>query len=131
MAVKVLKTCGDRVLIRRDLPPKQVGSILLAEETVNKERLATAVGTVLEIGDLCWKTAEMRDVQRRTAEGTLVTERAGTPWCKVGDKILYQRYSGMRIPDPNSQDGYVPDLVFVLDRDILCVLEQDEEEVSA
>jgi co-chaperonin GroES (HSP10) len=130
MAVKIRKTLGDRVLIKRDLPPEKLGSIILADETRKNERIGTAVGTVVEIGPLCWKSAEMRDVQRKLCDGSVVTERAGEPWCKVGDKVLYQRYAGMRVPDPTAQDGYVPDLVFVLDRDLICILEKDEEEVN-
>lgn len=128
MAVTVRKVLGDRVLIKRDLPPKKVGMIELAQETVQKERIGTAVGTVMEIGPLCWKSAEMRDVQVTKPDGSVVTERQGEPWCKVGDKVLYQRYSGMRIPDPMAPDGYVEDLIFILYSDLVCTLEDTNAE---
>lgn len=125
MTVRVKRVLGDRVLVKKVTPPKKIGNIALPDETINKERLTTAVGTVVEVGSLCWKNAEMRDVQHKQADGSLVTERAGAPWCAVGDRVLYQQYAGMRLPDPTAQDRYHPDLVFVLDRDLIAVLEPE------
>lgn len=128
MAIKVKKALGDRVLIRRELPPKKIGVIELPDESIKNERIMTSKGRVIAVGPLCWKKEGMVDVQVTRPDGTVVTERAGEPWCEVGDRVLYQRYSGARIPDANTQDGYVEDLVFVLDKDIICTLEEDEEE---
>lgn len=125
--LKVKRVVGDRILIRRDLPPKQLGSIYLPDQTVGNERIMTCKGTVVDIGPLAFKDAEMVDVQTTKPDGSVVTERVGQPWCEVGDYVLYQRYSGVRIPDPQAEDGYMPDLVFIKYNDLVCVLEKAEE----
>lgn len=123
---RVRKILGDRILIKRDVPPEKIGSIYLPDQVKENERTMTCVGTVIGIGPLAFKDAEMRDVQ--TTEGSVtVTERAGRDWVEVGDYVLYQRYSGVRIPDNQSEDGFIPDLVFIQYRDLVCVLEKDEE----
>ena len=130
MTVKVRKVLGDRILIKRDLPPEKVGSIMLPTKTVENERIMTSKGTVVDIGPLAFKDAEMLDIQTTKGDGSVVTERAGKPWVEVGDYVLYQRYSGARIPDSNTEDGYVPDLVFIQYRDLICTLEKEQEEAN-
>jgi co-chaperonin GroES (HSP10) len=79
------------------------------------------------MGPQAFKEAEMRDVQ--VTEGTtVITERSGRPWVSVGDYVMFQRYNGYRIPDPTTQSGYNEELVFVLDTDIICILEKDKED---
>lgn len=128
MTVKVKKVLGDRILIKKDMPPKR--GIILTSRTEENERLMTATGTVVDIGPLAFKDAEMLDVQSTKIDGTVITERAGKPWVDLGERVLYQRYSGARVPDPTSDDGYVPDLVFIQYRDLICTLEKEQEEAS-
>lgn len=117
-----LQVLGQRVLIKRDVPPKKLGLIELPPDAQQRERIGIAKGEVLQIGELCFKDTEMKDIQ--TVNGSItVTERVGKPWCKVGDRVLYQRHSGMRIPDPIVPDGYVEDLIIVLDKDVVAILE--------
>ena len=40
--------------------------------------------------------------------------RFGEPWCKVGDVVLYARYGGMLVEDPNTLEK----LVLLNDEDI-------------
>ena len=117
---------GNRLLIKRDVPAEKVGSIALPREVIEKERIAVSKGVVLAMGDQCYKDSEMVDVQTHCPDGTIKTERVGRNWCTVGDTILYQVYAGMRIPDPQEPSRFIPNLVFVLDRDIVCVLEEDK-----
>jgi co-chaperonin GroES (HSP10) len=128
MTVKVQKVLGDRILLRKDMPPKR--GIILTSKTEANERLQTATGTVIGIGPLAFKDAEMRDIQSNKTDGTVVTERAGQDWVEVGERVLYQRYSGARVPDPTSDDGYVPELVFIQYRDLICTLEKETEEAN-
>ena len=37
---------GNRLLIKRDVPPEKVGAIVLPQETVEKERIAVSKGVV-------------------------------------------------------------------------------------
>lgn len=117
---------GNRLLIKRDVPPEKIGSIVMPHDLIEKERIAISKGVVLAMGDQCYKDGEMVDVQTTQPDGSVRTERVGRNWCNVGDMVMYQVYAGMRIPDPQEASRYIPDLVFVLDRDIVCVLKEDK-----
>ncbi len=115
---------GNRLLVKRDVPPEKIGSIVLAHETVQKERMVMSKGVVLAMGEQCYKDSEMIDCQTTKPDGTVITERVGKNWCNVGDTIMYQVHAGMRIPNPEEPSRFIPDLIFVLDRDVVCVLEE-------
>ena len=58
------------------------GGIIIAQETLNRARVATQVGYVLKMGDLCYKD------QDRYPTG---------PWCKEKDWVVFARYAGSRM----------------------------------
>lgn len=89
---------GHRVLIKPDKVEEVTkGGIIIAKQVVEKEQLAQATGTVVDIGLDCWK-------------------EFAEPWAKIGDKVIYQRYAGMRIPD--GKGGFVEDVILLNDLDI-------------
>ena len=53
-----------------------------AQETLDRARVATQVGYVLKMGDLCYKDEE------KFATG---------PWCKEKDWVIFARYAGSRM----------------------------------
>ena len=109
--VKTLKPLGHRVLIKPDfVEEKSKGGIILAQDTVKQEQGAQVIGTVLDIGSTCW--ADSAD---------------GEPWCKVGDRVIFAKYSGMKIWNP-VEGKYREDILIVNDLDI-CGLVTEEEEV--
>ena len=57
------------------------GGIVLTQQTVERENLATMVGYVLKLGPLAYQDD---------------TKFAGIPWCEKGDWILVGRYAGAR-----------------------------------
>lgn len=116
---------GNRLLIEREEAPEKIGSIVMPQELIAKERLSICKGKVVGMGAQCYKDYEMIDVQRTGADGVVTTERVGRNWCNIGDIVMYQVHAGMRIPDPQETSRFVPNLVFVLDKDVVCVL-QDE-----
>lgn len=116
---------GNRLLIEREAAPEKIGSIVMPEDLVAKERSVICKGKVIAMGPQCYKDSEMIDVQRTGADGVITTERAGRNWCNIGDNVMYQVHAGMRIPDPQEQSRFIPNLVFVLDRDVVCVLEEE------
>ena len=93
---------GYQMLVALPTAAEKTESGIYIPYSVNeRERAATVVGTVLAMGDLCY-----RDIRRfgyTDDEGKVVL---GKPWCKVGDTILFSRYSGMRFKsmDPESGD---------------------------
>jgi len=80
---KLPKPTGWRMLVlpfRMD--EKTKGGILLGGETIDRQQVASQCGSVLAMGDACYKDKE------RYPSG---------PWCKVGDWVIFARYAGSRI----------------------------------
>ena len=106
-----LRPLGHRVLLQPDdVEAKSKGGIILPEELNKQERGAQVVGTVLDIGETCW------------------ADTPGGSWCQIGDRVIFAKYSGMKIWNP--VDGkYRDDLLLVNDLDITALI-LDEEEVN-
>ena len=58
------------------------GGIIIAQETLEKLRIATNCGYVLKMGPLCYS-------EKKFTSG---------PWCKKGDWVIFARYAGSRLP---------------------------------
>ena len=54
----------------------------MAQETLDKIRIATNCGYVLKMGPLCY-------TEEKFTSG---------PWCKKGDWVIFARYAGSRLP---------------------------------
>jgi co-chaperonin GroES (HSP10) len=74
---------GWRILVLPFTPKdKTKGGILIAQETLDKLRIATNCGYVLKMGPLCY-------AEKKFTSG---------PWCKKGDWVIFARYAGSRLP---------------------------------
>ena len=74
---------GWRILVlpfRMD--EKTRGGILMGQDTLDKQQVASQCGNVLAMGPQCYKDRE------RYPNG---------PWCKKGDWVIFARYAGSRI----------------------------------
>lgn len=90
---------GHRVLIKPDkVEETSKGGIIIATE-MNKrlEQNAQVTGEVIALGAEAYREYD-------------------EPWCKVGDKVYYQKYSGMKLP--NNEDYLI-----INDLDITGVVE--------
>ena len=75
---------GWRLLVLPFSPrEKTKGGILIAQESLEKLRIATNCGYVLEMGPLAYHDRE------KFPTG---------PWCKKGDWGIFARYAGSRLP---------------------------------
>ena len=75
---------GWRLLVLPFTPrEKTKGGILIAQESLDKLRVATNCGYVLKMGPLAYADRE------KFATG---------PWCKKGDWVIFARYAGSRLP---------------------------------
>ena len=75
---------GWRLLVLPFSPrEKTKGGILIAQESLDKLRIATNCGYVISIGPLAYHDKE------KFPTG---------PWCKVGDWVIFARYAGSRLP---------------------------------
>ena len=75
---------GWRLLVLPFTPrEKTKGGILIAQESLEKLRIATNCGYVLKMGPLAYHDHD------KFPTG---------PWCKIGDWIIFARYAGSRLP---------------------------------
>ena len=80
---KLPKPTGWRIIVlpfRMD--EKTKGGILMGQDTLDKQQVASQCGNVLAMGPQCYKDRE------RYPNG---------PWCKKGDWGIFARYAGSRI----------------------------------
>ena len=75
---------GWRLLVLPFSPrEKTKGGVLIAQESLDKLRIATNCGYVVSIGPLAYYDKE------KFPTG---------PWCKKGDWVIFARYAGSRLP---------------------------------
>ena len=74
---------GWRILVMPfQVKEKTEGGIIIAQEALDKARVATQVGYVLKMGDLCYKDEEKYPTG---------------PWCKEKQWVVFARYAGSRM----------------------------------
>ena len=80
---KLPQPTGWRMLVLPfKMKDKTKGGVILAEDTLERQQVASQVGLVMAMGSQCYKDKE------RYPEG---------PWCKEKDWIMFARYAGSRI----------------------------------
>ena len=80
---KLPQPTGWRILVLPfKMNEKTKGGIIMNESTLERQQIASQCGNVLAMGSECYKDKE------RYPTG---------PWCKIGDWVIFARYSGSRI----------------------------------
>ena len=80
---KLPKPTGWRMLVLPfKMKDKTKGGVILAEDTLERQQVASQVGLVMAMGPQCYKDKE------RYPEG---------PWCMEKDWVMFARYAGSRI----------------------------------
>ena len=75
---------GWRLLVLPFTPREKTrGGILIAQESLDKLRVATNCGYVLSMGPLAYQDKEKYPTG---------------PWCKIGEWVIFARYAGSRLP---------------------------------
>jgi len=75
---------GWRLLVLPFTPKEKTsGGIIIAQESLDKARIATNCGYVLKMGPLAYMDKEKFQTG---------------PWCKKGDWVIFARYAGSRLP---------------------------------
>lgn len=87
--------------------------VFIPDQVNERERAATVMGTVLAMGDECYK-----DPKRFPA---------GKPWCKVGDTVLFSRYSGMRFKTKDVATGEMVEYRMLSDDNIVGTVPEGAE----
>ena len=100
--VNVPQPVGYRILIRQKGPvSKTKGGIYLPDKNQDTQAYLNSVGQVIAMGPECYSDRK-------------------SPWCKVGDWVLFGRYAGARISVQNVK------MVIVNDDEIIASLENSE-----
>ena len=74
---------GWRILVLPFTPKEKTkGGLLIAQEALDRLRIATNCGYVLKMGPLAYKDKDKFE----------------QPWCKKGDWVIFARYAGSRLP---------------------------------
>lgn len=111
-----LEPAGHRVIVRPN-PVAEVskGGIVLVDQTKDNEKRATMEGVVYAVGFQAFKSHGVSAVDESVR---------GVPWCKVGDTVVYSRYSGTDIGEElrKKVDPEAERLVIINDEDILTVV---------
>ena len=80
---KLPRPTGWRMLVLPfKMKEKTKGGVILAEDTLERQQVASQVGLVMAMGPQCYKDKETYP------EG---------PWCKEKDWVMFARYAGSRI----------------------------------
>ena len=80
---KLPRPTGWRMLVLPfKMKEKTKGGVILAEDTLERQQVASQVCLVMAMGPQCYKDKE------RYPEG---------PWCKEKDWVMFARYAGSRI----------------------------------
>ena len=82
-STKLPQPTGWRILVLPfKIGEKTKGGILMGQDTLEKQQVASQCGNVLAMGPDCYRD------KNRYKQG---------PWCKVGDWVMFARYAGSRI----------------------------------
>ena len=82
-STKLPKPTGCRLLVLPfQMSEKTKGGLLLGQDTLERQQVASQCGNVLAMGPDCYKDT------KRYPQG---------PWCKTGDWVMFARYAGSRI----------------------------------
>jgi len=104
---KLPQPTGWRLLVLPfKMNEKTKGGVIINESTLERQQVASQCGNVLAMGSECYKDKE------RYPTG---------PWCKVGDWVVFARYSGSRI---NIEGGEVR---LLNEDEILATVEDPED----
>jgi co-chaperonin GroES (HSP10) len=98
--------CGPRILVLpEDVETKTASGIVLQTASTEKmEALAQTFGIVVAMGPLCYLDQPNQE-----------------PWCKVGDRVSFAKYSGLLNTGKDKKKYRVIsdlDIVSVIDKDV-------------
>ena len=75
---------GWRILVLPYTPKEKTkGGLIIAQESLDKARIATNCGYVVKMGPMAYGDKE---------------KFPSGPWCKKGDWVIFARYAGSRLP---------------------------------
>ncbi len=80
---------GHRVLVLPDDPPDKIGSLFVPAYVKENRATENVFGKIIAIGPNAWKAFD-----------------AGEPWAKIGDRVVFAKYGGFILEDPETKTKY-------------------------
>ena len=109
----MLEAKGYRLLVKaKEVERVSEGGIIVSIEGSKEDRMEQAGnqwGTVVSIGHTCWKGGV-----------------DDTPWCDVGDEIIYAKHAGRYVYDPYDA-GDEAQYLIINDDDVQCIVKKAGE----
>ena len=102
-----MKVVGYRLIVKADAVETVTEGGLVVVMDENKAKIAQMYGTVVSIGDQCWR-----------GKGWETDDGYVDPWCKVGDRIAWSKFAGKFVIDPDTEEEFV----ILNDEDVLVVI---------
>ena len=85
-----VKALGHRLIVKmKRIERKTAGGIIKPDALIDQEKAAETVGEIIDIGPTCWKNVD-----------------TGEPWAEVGDTIVFAKYAGIVVIDPETGEEY-------------------------
>lgn len=105
-----LEVVGHRVLIKPHLQDEFTdgGVYIGGTDTFLRERGATQIGTIIDIGPNAW-----------------LDFKPSEPWAEIGDVVYYAKYAGKDV-EAGNEEKYV----IINDEDVQCIIHKVEEDVE-
>lgn len=128
MTKPAIKPCGHHVLLRPlEWEQRTESGIYLTptedSQGAKLEKAGRMYGILVAVGPQAWKAHDAALVKSLPDRFLgLITPGLG-PWAIVGDTVMYSRYAGKGVFDPNTGEEYY----LIHDEDILAVLPPKDE----
>lgn len=81
-----IEPCGYRIIVEPDSGERQSEGGIVIPET---SRMEQDTGTLVAVGPLAWRD-----------------HGDGTPWAQVGDRVMFAKYGGKFVTDPETHKEY-------------------------
>ena len=98
-----LEIVGHRLLVKPDPVKEQVSvpeslkeggfEVVKPVDLERREEAGTQIGTVLQVGPTAFRAFDGNDPNWR-------------PWCQPGDRIIFARYAGKFVEDPDTKEKF-------------------------
>ncbi len=108
--------CGHRVVVKQekleDSDPAykkatKLGILIADSEDKKREQMGLDKGVVCALG----RGAFVEFNRNQMTDG---------PWCKIGDRIAFAKYSGKTVVDPDDHETYM----VINDEDVVCIIRE-------
>lgn len=84
-----IEPVGHRVLVYPDQIADRRGSLYVPADVRSREQYAHIFGTIVKAGPQAWKAFD-----------------DGKPWVQVGERVVFAKYGGFVIEDPDTKELY-------------------------